>query len=90
MEFGADEVVDYTAVRFEEAVDKVDVVVNFVGDGANSTGAQRDHRPSAATSPSANPIGCVSLAMTQFGYKHSVSCPASAELRPVLASFDHA
>jgi low temperature requirement protein LtrA len=35
-------------------------------------------------------IGCVSLAMTQFGYKHSVSCPASAELRPVLASFDHA
>jgi len=36
-ELGADEVVDYTAVRFEDAVAAVDVVLDLVGDGHDST-----------------------------------------------------
>ncbi|GAB2736367.1 NADP-dependent oxidoreductase [Kitasatospora kifunensis] len=34
---GADEVVDYTAVRFEEAVKDIDVVIDLVGDGHENT-----------------------------------------------------
>ncbi|MDQ6750663.1 MAG: NADP-dependent oxidoreductase [Actinomycetota bacterium] len=34
---GADEQIDYTAVRFEEAVDDVDVVIDLVGDAHDST-----------------------------------------------------
>ncbi|WP_307836594.1 NADP-dependent oxidoreductase [Paractinoplanes durhamensis] len=36
-ELGADEVVDYTAVRFEDAIDPVDVVIDLVGDGYDRT-----------------------------------------------------
>lgn len=36
-QLGADEVVDYTAVRFEDAVHDVDVVVDLVGDGHDDT-----------------------------------------------------
>ncbi|WP_218058219.1 NADP-dependent oxidoreductase [Streptomyces sp. Wb2n-11] len=36
-ELGADEVVDYTAVRFEDVVDDVDVVIDLVGDGHDNT-----------------------------------------------------
>ncbi|WP_329459644.1 NADP-dependent oxidoreductase [Streptomyces sp. NBC_01497] len=34
---GADEVIDYTSVRFEEAVQDIDVVVDLVGDEVDST-----------------------------------------------------
>jgi NADPH:quinone reductase-like Zn-dependent oxidoreductase len=34
---GADEVVDYTSVRFEEAVHDVDAVIDLVGDGIDET-----------------------------------------------------
>ena len=34
---GADELIDYTAVRFEDAVSDVDVVIDLVGDGHDST-----------------------------------------------------
>ncbi|HZX37001.1 MAG TPA: NADP-dependent oxidoreductase [Streptomyces sp.] len=34
---GADELVDYTAVRFEDAVRDVDVVIDLVGDGQDGT-----------------------------------------------------
>ncbi|WP_432036182.1 NADP-dependent oxidoreductase [Streptomyces cucumeris] len=34
---GADELVDYTAVRFEDAVRDVDVVVDLIGDGVDDT-----------------------------------------------------
>src|SRR5688572_18602598 len=34
---GADELVDYTAVRFEDAVRDVDVVIDLVGDGQDTT-----------------------------------------------------
>jgi NADPH:quinone reductase-like Zn-dependent oxidoreductase len=34
---GADEVIDYTAVRFEDAVRDVDVVIDLVGEGLDST-----------------------------------------------------
>lgn len=36
-ELGADEVVDYTQVRFEEAVGDVDVVIDLVGEGHDAT-----------------------------------------------------
>ncbi|MGW0311508.1 NADP-dependent oxidoreductase [Streptomyces flavidovirens] len=36
-ELGADEVVDYTAVRFEDLVGDVDVVIDLVGDAHDST-----------------------------------------------------
>nr|WP_271217438.1 NADP-dependent oxidoreductase [Streptosporangium carneum] len=36
-ELGADEVVDYTAVRFEDVVGDVDLVVDLVGDGHDAT-----------------------------------------------------
>ncbi|WP_330177040.1 NADP-dependent oxidoreductase [Streptomyces sp. NBC_01498] len=36
-ELGADEVVDYTRVRFEEAVSDVDVVIDLVGEGHDAT-----------------------------------------------------
>ncbi|MGW8399677.1 NADP-dependent oxidoreductase [Streptomyces lydicus] len=36
-ELGADELIDYTAVRFEEQVKDVDVVVDLVGDEADAT-----------------------------------------------------
>lgn len=44
---GADELVDYTAVRFEDAIDDVDVVLDLVGDGqdATSTRSLRTLRP---------------------------------------------
>ncbi|MFE4646441.1 NADP-dependent oxidoreductase [Streptomyces sp. NPDC056730] len=44
---GADELVDYTAVRFEDAVRDVDVVIDLVGDGhdATSTRSLRTLRP---------------------------------------------
>jgi NADPH:quinone reductase-like Zn-dependent oxidoreductase len=34
---GADELIDYTAVRFEEAVKDVDVVLDLIGDGHDNT-----------------------------------------------------
>ncbi|MER7660213.1 NADP-dependent oxidoreductase [Streptomyces sp. NPDC096193] len=34
---GADELVDYTAVRFEDAVKDVDVVIDLIGDGVEET-----------------------------------------------------
>ncbi|QMU80255.1 NADP-dependent oxidoreductase [Streptacidiphilus sp. PB12-B1b] len=34
---GADELVDYTAVRFEDVIDDVDVVIDLVGDGHDRT-----------------------------------------------------
>ncbi|MFF0065964.1 NADP-dependent oxidoreductase [Streptomyces sp. NPDC005279] len=34
---GADELIDYTGVRFEEAVHDVDLVIDLVGDGQDST-----------------------------------------------------
>lgn len=37
---GADEVVDYTKVRFEDALQKVDVVVDLVGNVADDTGSR--------------------------------------------------
>lgn len=37
LELGADEVIDYTTTRFEDAVADVDVVVDLVGDGHDST-----------------------------------------------------
>ncbi|WP_089958640.1 NADP-dependent oxidoreductase [Lentzea xinjiangensis] len=37
---GADELVDYTAVRFEDAVSGVDVVVDLVGDAHDDTGTR--------------------------------------------------
>jgi len=37
LELGADEVVDYTTTRFEDAVADVDVVLDLVGDGNDST-----------------------------------------------------
>lgn len=37
LELGADEVVDYTTTRFEDAVADADVVVDLVGDGHDST-----------------------------------------------------
>ncbi|MEV5895939.1 NADP-dependent oxidoreductase [Nonomuraea fuscirosea] len=36
-ELGADEVIDYTATPFEEAVEGVDVVIDLVGDGQDRT-----------------------------------------------------
>ncbi|MGW0549026.1 NADP-dependent oxidoreductase [Streptomyces altiplanensis] len=36
-ELGADEVVDYTAVRFEDVVGDVDVVIDLIGEGHDST-----------------------------------------------------
>ena len=36
-ELGADEVIDYTGVRFEDAVRDVDVVIDLVGDGHDQT-----------------------------------------------------
>ncbi|BDM70740.1 NADPH:quinone reductase [Streptomyces nigrescens] len=36
-ELGADELIDYTAVRFEDAVRDVDVVVDLVGDAVDAT-----------------------------------------------------
>ncbi len=36
-ELGADELIDYTAVRFEEAVQDVDVVIDLIGDGYDDT-----------------------------------------------------
>lgn len=37
---GVDELIDYTAVRFEDAVSDVDVVVDLVGDAHDSTGTR--------------------------------------------------
>ncbi len=37
---GADELVDYTAARFEDTVRDVDVVVDLVGDGSDRTGTR--------------------------------------------------
>ncbi len=37
---GADDVVDYSAVRFEDAVRDVDVVLDLVGDGRDDTGVR--------------------------------------------------
>ncbi|MFI1393637.1 NADP-dependent oxidoreductase [Streptomyces sp. NPDC020681] len=37
---GADELVDYTAVRFEDVVRDVDVVIDLIGDGHDSTGVR--------------------------------------------------
>ena len=37
---GADELVDYTAVRFEDHVRDVDVVIDLVGDGSDRTGTR--------------------------------------------------
>lgn len=34
---GADELVDYTAVRFEDAISDIDVVIDLVGDGHDNT-----------------------------------------------------
>ncbi len=34
---GADELIDYTAVRFEDAVKDVDVVIDLIGDGVDGT-----------------------------------------------------
>ncbi|MFD5029150.1 NADP-dependent oxidoreductase [Streptomyces sp. NPDC058220] len=44
---GADELIDYTAVRFEDVVSDVDVVIDLVGDGhdATSTRSLRTLRP---------------------------------------------
>ncbi|MFC6092605.1 NADP-dependent oxidoreductase [Saccharothrix lopnurensis] len=39
-ELGADEVVDYTATRFEDAVRDVDVVVDLIGDEVDDTGTR--------------------------------------------------
>ncbi|WP_310726257.1 NADP-dependent oxidoreductase [Streptomyces sp. N2A] len=39
-ELGADELVDYTAVRFEDVVKDVDVVVDLVGDAVDATGTR--------------------------------------------------
>lgn len=37
LELGADEVIDYTSTRFEDAVEDIDVVVDLVGDGYDAT-----------------------------------------------------
>lgn len=37
---GADEVIDYTKVRFEEALQKVDVVIDLIGNVADDTGTR--------------------------------------------------
>ncbi|GAA1655709.1 NADP-dependent oxidoreductase [Nonomuraea maheshkhaliensis] len=39
-ELGAEEVIDYTATRFEQAVKDVDVVIDLVGDGQDRTGTR--------------------------------------------------
>ncbi|MEV5501930.1 NADP-dependent oxidoreductase [Nonomuraea fuscirosea] len=39
-ELGAEEVVDYTATPFEQAVEDVDVVIDLVGDGQDRTGTR--------------------------------------------------
>ncbi|MFR9798104.1 NADP-dependent oxidoreductase [Streptomyces sp. MS06] len=37
---GADELIDYTAVRFEDAAEDIDVVIDLVGDAHDSTGTR--------------------------------------------------
>ncbi|GAA1911332.1 hypothetical protein GCM10009753_48870 [Streptantibioticus ferralitis] len=39
-ELGADEVIDYTAVRFEDIAREVDVVIDLVGDAHDKTGSR--------------------------------------------------